>query len=63
MQLAPEARPQGRRIPTALEIAFESKQQALVLLLLCNGYPLDLEPASPLNLPLKARRWNIVGLL
>jgi hypothetical protein len=63
MQLALEARPRGRRIPTALEIALDTGQQALVVLLLCNGYQLDLEPDSPLNLALKARRWDLVDLL
>jgi len=63
LQLATEAKPRGRRIPTALQIALETGQQALVYLLLCNGYRLDLEPFSPFNLALKARRWDLVDLL
>lgn len=63
LQLAREARPRGRQFPTALEIAIETGQQGLVLLLLCNGYRLDLEPSSPFNLALKSRRWDLVDLL
>lgn len=62
VQLAPEARPRGRRISTALQIALEAGQQSLLLLLLCNGYRLDLEPVCPLTRALAARRWDYVDL-
>ncbi len=63
LQLRIEARPQGRRITTALEIALQTGQHALALLLLCNGYRLDLEPRSPLDVALRARRWDLVDML
>jgi len=63
LQLGPEARLGGRRMPTALGIALETGQYALVLLLLCNGYRLDLELASPFTFTLRARRWDLVDLL
>jgi len=63
LQLGIEARPRGRRITTALEIALETGQHALALLLLCNGYRLDLEPRSPFDVALKARRWDLVDML
>jgi hypothetical protein len=62
LQLAPEGRQQGRRLPTALEIALETGQHSLLLLLLCNGYRLDLEPVCPLTRALEARRWEYVDL-
>lgn len=63
LQLGTEARPRGRRVATALEIALETGQHALALLLLCNGYRLDLEPRSPFDVTLKARRWDLVDML
>jgi hypothetical protein len=54
--------PHGRRFPTALTIAIETKQHSLLLLLLCNGYQFTLEPTSPLTLALEARRWDLVDL-
>ena len=51
-----------RRFPTALTIAIETRQHSLLLLLLCNGYRLGLEPAAPLTLALEARRWDLVDL-
>ncbi len=62
LQVVPGARPAGRRLPTALEIALETGQHALLLLLLCNGYRLDLEPVCPLTQALAARRWDYVDL-
>jgi hypothetical protein len=53
----------SRRVMSALEIALQTKNQALVLLLLCNGYDPNLEPESPLDLPLRARRWDLLDLL
>lgn len=54
----------GRRRPTsALEIALKKENQALVFLLLCNGYDPNFERSSPLSLPLRARRGDLVDLL
>jgi hypothetical protein len=55
--------PHGQRFPTALTIALDTGQHSLVLLLLCNGYRLDLEPALPLTRALEARQWDFVDLL
>jgi hypothetical protein len=63
LQFVGEAKRRGPRIGTALEIALETGQHALALLLLCNGYRLDLEPRSPFDLALRARRWDLVDLL
>jgi hypothetical protein len=52
-----------RRGTSALDIALKAGNQALVLLLLCNGYEPDLEPDSLLNLALRARRWDLLDLL
>lgn len=52
-----------RRPPSALEIALERGDRSLVLLLLCNGYDPNLEERSPLDLALRARRWDILDLL
>jgi hypothetical protein len=62
LQLDPEAGARARRRPSALAIALETGQHALVLLLLCNGYLLD-PPGCPFDLALKARRWDLVDLL
>jgi hypothetical protein len=43
--------------------AVECDSRALVLLLLCNGYDLELEQESPLNFALQCRRWDMVDLL
>jgi len=53
----------GRRLPSALEIALEAGNHALTLLLLCNGYDPNLERDSPLDLALRARRWDLLDLL
>ena len=52
----------GYRGPTALQIALETGQHSLVLLLLCNGYRLDVEPVCPLTRAMDARRWEYVDL-
>jgi hypothetical protein len=52
-----------RRVSSALEIALDARNQALVLLLLCNGYDLNHERESPLDLTLRARRWDLLDLL
>lgn len=63
LQLAEGTDVGRRRVTSALEIALEKQNQALVLLLLCNGYDPNLERRSPLNLALGARRWDLVDLL
>lgn len=52
-----------RRVTSALEIALDQGNHALALLLLCNWYDPDLEPDCPLDLALRARRWDLVDLL
>ncbi|MFI5341036.1 MAG: hypothetical protein ACHQ7N_14515 [Candidatus Methylomirabilales bacterium] len=63
LQVPADSRPRGRRLPTALQIALETGQYSLAVLLLSNGYNLDLEDGSPFNVALKARRWDLVDLL
>jgi hypothetical protein len=46
-----------------LEIALEARNHALVLLLLCNGYDPNIEPGCPLDLALRARRWDLLDML
>lgn len=62
LQLAGETS-HGRRRRTTLEIALRQQHQALVLLLLCNGYDLGLESSSPLDQALELRRSDLVELL
>lgn len=52
-----------RRAYTALGIALKQQNQALVLLLLCNGYDPNLEPQCALDIALKLRRPDLVELL
>ncbi len=63
LQLAPNAIPKGRRLKTALQIALETGQHSLALLLLSSGYRLELERVAPLDLALRGRRWDLVDLL
>lgn len=61
LQLAPGSITKGKRPATALEIAIESGQHSLTLLLLRSGYRQDLErypplDQSPLELALESRR-------
>lgn len=63
LQLADGITVKGRRLTSALEIALDDGNHALVLLLLCNGYDPNLEPRSPLDLALRARRWDLLDLL
>lgn len=53
----------GRHFPSALEISLQSGNQALVLLLLCNGYDSNLDTSSPLDLALRSRRLDLLDLL
>ncbi len=51
------------RATSALEIALEAGNHALVVLLLANGFDPNQEPRSPLDLALRARRFDFVTLL
>lgn len=60
----PVGRPPGRsRWQSALEIALEDGNRALALLFLCNGYDPNREYHCPLDLALRARRWDLLDLL
>lgn len=63
LQLAEGVTVKGRRLTSALEIAIEDGNHALVLLLLCNGYDPNLEPRCPLDRVLRSRRWDLLDLL
>jgi hypothetical protein len=63
LQIAKGTSVKQRRLTSALKIALEAGNQALILLLLCNGYDANLEPDSPLDLALRARRWDLLDLL
>ena len=63
LQVVRDATVKGRRLASALEIALEARHHALALLPLCNGYDPNLEPSSPLDLALRARRWDLLDLL
>src|SRR5947208_7504357 len=51
------------RATSALEIGVHAGNHALVLLLLSNGYDPNQELPSPLDLALRARRFDLVSLL
>ena len=53
----------GRSCRTALQIAIDARFHDLALLLLCNGYQLELEPRNPLDQALELRVWDLVDLL
>lgn len=58
--------PKKRTIETPLQAAVRTKHRDLVLLLLCNGYRLDLEPNdwdSALNISLSGRAFDLFDLL
>lgn len=63
LQIAQGAPVRRRRTTSALEKAIETENYALVLLLLCNGYDSNIEPYCPLDLALRARRWDLLALL
>src|SRR5262245_50153071 len=63
LQLAPDAVRKGTRPKAALEIALDSGQHSLALLLLSHGYKLEVERYVPLDLALRTRRWDLVDLL
>jgi hypothetical protein len=54
---------QSRRASSALQIALETGNHSLVLLLLSNGYDANREVTSPLDLALRVRRFDLVALL
>jgi hypothetical protein len=60
---AQKYRGRGRRIDTPLEIAIETNQFDLALLLLCNGFPPDSCDESPLDLALRKRKLELFELL
>lgn len=63
LQVIEGAPAKRRRVTSALEITLDRQNQALVLLLLYNGYDSNLEPRCPLDLALRARRWDLIDLL
>ena len=63
LQLAPKSIRKGTRPKTALQIALETGQHSLSLLLLKSGYRLELERYAVLDLVLEARRWDLFDLL
>lgn len=63
IQVAPQAIPKGTRPKTALQIALETGQYSLAVLLLSKGYQVELERYSPLDMALRARRWDLFDLL
>lgn len=63
LQLAPAAIPKGTRSKTALQIALETGQHSLALLLLKSGYRLEFDRYAPLDLALRSRRWDLFDLL
>lgn len=52
-----------RRFKSPIQIALETGNHSLVLLLLCNGYDPNLERYCPLDLALQERRFDLVDLL
>ncbi len=63
LQMDPRSIQRPRRRTTPLSVAIATGQFDLVRLLLCNGYRTDLEPSSPLDAVLDARRWDLLELL
>jgi len=63
IQVAPQAIPKNTRPKTALQIALETGQHSLAVLLLSRGYRVELERYSPLDTVLQARRWDLFDLL
>jgi hypothetical protein len=55
IQVAPQAIPKSTRLKTALQIALETGQHSLAVLLLSKGYRIELERYSPLDMALEAR--------
>jgi hypothetical protein len=62
LQVDPASRGNRQRAD-ALTVAIETGQHDLVRLLLAGGYRIDLERFSPIDLVLRARRWDLLELL
>ena len=62
LQLEETLAGQRRRV-TALQIAIKQQHQALVLLLLCNGYDPNLEPQCALDIAFDVRRTDLAEFL
>lgn len=62
-QLAACAPAERQRYRSALEIALDRQDHSLILLLLANGYDLDLEPECPIDKALRLRRRDLLDLL
>lgn len=60
LQLAPGVIQRGRRVSSAMDVAMETGSQALLLLLLCNGYDPNVELPSPLDDALRKRRYDLL---
>lgn len=63
LQIAPGTPVSRSRTRSALDIALETGNHALTLLLLANGYDPNTERRSPLDRALRARRTDLVHLL
>ncbi len=63
LQAARDLAVQGRRIPSALDIGLASSNHALIVLLLCNGYDPNLEPACPVSVAIRGRQWELMEVL
>jgi hypothetical protein len=63
LQLNQTTAVEQRQRTSVLEIALETRNHALVLLLLCNGYDPNLEPRFPLDLAFRTRRWDLLAML
>src|SRR5947208_1999454 len=63
LQIAQGTLVKRTRLTSALDIAVQTGNHALVFLLLSNGYDPNQEVRSPLDLALRARRFDLVSLL
>jgi hypothetical protein len=63
LQIAERSRRNGRRPDTALGIAMERDNHALVYVLLVNGVDPNLEEDCPLSVAMEGRQWEFVDLL
>lgn len=63
LQISPQALRKRVHPKTALEIALETGQHSLTVLLLSRGYRQELERYRPLELALRTRRWDLFDLL
>ena len=63
LQFTPVAKPKGMRPKSALQVAIQTGQHSLALLLLRSGYDLDLEPHPVIDISLEFRRYDLLDLL